>query len=392
MADVARILFEQGLGAFGAKAIGIVWMMRPGRLELVFGEGVTEEEFRELDAAARAGERLPIRDAILGRRSVWLETAEQIRKEYPVLEPLRARRGESGFAIVPLVVGATCPGVIGFTFDRPSPFSGPERSYIETLASVSAQAFERARLFEAEQEARLEAERIGKLQHQLMAVVGHDLRTPLSAILVASKLLAQRGGLAAEQESVVRRITASAARMSVIIRDLVDFGRVRQGLGLAVHKVQADVADVVRSALLELGEAEQGRLSFTVHGDAAAECDPARLAQVVSNLVGNALEHGGSGAVRVEVRGEPGEVRLVVTNFGPPIPPELLPHLFEPFRQGDDPRQPRPGSTGLGLFIVREIVNAHRGTVGVESDAEGGTSFTVRLPRGGGGAPEASTT
>jgi signal transduction histidine kinase len=386
MSDVARVLFEQGLEQFGAKAVGIVWMMRPGALDLVFGHGVTAAEFAMLDAAARAGERLPIRDAILGRRSVWLESPEQIRAQYPVLETLRASRGESGFAIVPLVVGARCPGVIGFTFDRGSPFSEAERSFVDTLARVSAQAFERARLFEAEQAARLEAERIGNLQQQLMAIVGHDLRTPLSSVLVSSEFLAVRGGLNADQERMVRRITASASRMSGIIRDLVDFGRVRQGLGLALNEERVDLAEVARAALLELGEPEQGRASFVARGDTTIECDRGRMLQVASNLVGNALRHGGSGTVRVEVAGNAAEVVLSVHNDGPRIDPELLPHVFEPFRQGADPGASL-GGTGLGLFIVREIVTAHGGTVAVASDATSGTTFTVRLPRDRGGTP-----
>lgn len=380
MSDVAHVLFEQGLEQFGAKAVGIVWAMRPGSFDLVFGHGVTAEEFQMLDAAARSGARVPIRDAIVGRRSVWLDSPERIREEYPVLDALRAKRGESGFAVVPLVVGHQCPGVIGFTFDRSSPFTDAERSFIETLARVSAQAFERARLFEAEQTARLEAERTGKLQQQLMAVVGHDLRTPLSAILAASHVLAGRTDLTPEQDRLVARISASASRMSAIIRDLVDFGRTRQGLGIAIQKQRADVAGVVRAALAELGEPDQGRARLLAHGDTSVECDAGRILQVASNLVANALRHAAGQEVTVEVAGLPSEVVLSVHNDGPPIPPELLPHVFQPFRQDEGSGAP-VGSSGLGLFIVREIVAAHDGSVAVTSDAESGTTFTVHLPR-----------
>lgn len=379
MSEVAQVLFQQGLEQFGAKAVGIVWAMRPGVFELVFGQGVTAEEFQLLDAAARSGARVPIRDAILGRKSVWLDSPESIQQEYPVLDALRAQRGESGFAVVPLVVGQQCPGVIGFTFDRSSPFSEAERSFIDSLARVSAQAFERARLFEAEQTARLEAERTGQLQQQLMAVVGHDLRTPLSAILAATHVLAGRE-LTPDQDRLVARIAASASRMSAIIRDLVDFGRTRQGLGIAIQKQLADVAGVVRAALAELGEPDQGRARLLAQGDTSLECDAGRILQVASNLVANALRHAADKGVTVEVAGLPSEVVLSVHNDGPPIPPELLPHVFQPFRQDQDSGAP-VGSSGLGLFIVREIVAAHGGSVAVTSDAESGTTFTVRLPR-----------
>jgi signal transduction histidine kinase len=382
MRDVAEVLLEDGLERLGARAVGIVWLMRPGELELVFGRGVSEREFKLLDAAARHGERLPIRDAIRERRSVWLESPEEIRERYPVLEPLRALRGESGFAIVPLVVGERCPGVIGFTFDRTAPFSPAERSFVETLARVSAQAFERARLFEAEREARREAERVGQLQHQLMAVVGHDLRTPLTAIRISCELLQGKEPLSPAQARSARRISSSVSRMAGIIHDLLDFGRVREGLGLAIDVRPLDLAEVASRAVHEFEESERGRVAIEVGAEPSVEADEGRLLQVVSNLVGNALQHGARGDVRVRIGGDARSISLSVHNGGAAIAPELLPHVFEPFRQGDG-RGGRAagGSSGLGLFIVREIVAAHGGSVAVTSDAASGTTFEVRLPR-----------
>jgi len=384
MKEVARVLFEQGLEQLGAKGLGIVWMMRPGELQLVFGRGVSEPEFRFLDAAARAGKRLPIRDALLGRRSVWLESADEIRAQYPALEPLRARRGESGCAVVPLVVGAHCPGVIAFTFAQGRRLSSAERNFVETLAQLSAQAFHRARLFEAEQEARREAERIGRLQEQLVAVVGHDLRTPLSAIRLGAGLLLENGGLSAHQAATVTRICHSAERMSAIVRDLLDVSRARQGLGISVRCEPADLGEIARRALLEFSDAEHdGRLSLIVTGDAILECDEARLVRVISNLVGNALKHGAGAPVLVAIDAGEAEVRLRVHNDGPPIPAAELAHLFEPFTRGDEHRanDAQGGGIGLGLFIVREVVLAHGGTVGVQSQEGQGTTFTVALPR-----------
>ncbi|MFL5264941.1 MAG: sensor histidine kinase, partial [Anaeromyxobacteraceae bacterium] len=106
-----------------------------------------------------------------------------------------------------------------------------------------------------------------------------------------------------------------------------------------------------------------------------------RLAQVLSNLVGNALQHGGGTPVQVALAGGEAEVVVTVHNGGPPVPAELLPEVFEPFRRGAAPRA-EGGSVGLGLFIVREIVRAHGGAVEVHSSADAGTTFTVRLPRG----------
>jgi len=384
MKDVAKVLFERGLEQFGAKALGIVWMMRPGKLQLVFGHGVSEPEFRFLDSAARAGKRLPIRDAILERRAVWLESPDEIRAQYPALEPLRARRGESGCAVVPLVVGDHCPGVIAFTFAQGRRLSLAERTFVEALAQLSAQAFHRARLFEAEQEARREAQRIGRLQEQLVAAVGHDLRTPLSAIRLGTGLVLERGGVSASQAETLARISNSAERMSAIVRDLLDVSRARRGLGIAIRCEPADLGEIARRALLEFSDADHdGKLTLAVTGDATLEGDGARLVQVISNLVGNALQHGGGAPVLIAIDGGEADVRLRVHNDGPPIPASALPRIFDPFTRGHGHRahHAHGGGIGLGLFIVREVVLAHGGTVDVQSHEGQGTTFTVVLPR-----------
>lgn len=391
MKDVASVVFERVLEPLGAHAVGIVWMLRPGAMELVFGRGLTEEEFRLLDDAARAGARMPIRDAVLSRQPVWAETPQEIRERYPMLEGIRARRGECAFAVVPLVLGERSPGVIGFTFDRPRRFSPTERSFLEAVARLCAQAFERARLFEAERAERsraaaaeAEAKRIAGLQEQLMAVVGHDLRTPLASIRMATDVLFKRGELSAAQALTLGRIAHSAARMSGILSDLLDVGRARRGLAVSIHPTAIDLADVCRRALLEFEEVgAEERILLDVDGETTLRADPARLSQVISNLVGNALQHGAGGPARIRLSGGPQGVALSVHNDGVPILPELLPHLFEPFRRGHalDPAGERRGSVGLGLFIVREIVSAHGGTVEATSVEGEGTTFTVRLPR-----------
>ena len=396
MKDVAKVLFERGLEQLGAKALGIVWMMRPGHLQLVFGHGVSEPEFRFLDSAARAGKRLPIRDAILERRAVWLESPDEIRAQYPALESLRARRGESGCAVVPLVVGDHCPGVIAFTFAQGRRLSLAERTFVEVLAQLSAQAFHRARLFEAEQEARGEAERIGHLQEQLMAVVGHDLRTPLSAIRLGAGLMLERGGMSAPQAETLARIGNSAERMSAIVRDLLDVSRARQGLGIAIRREPADLGEIARRVLLEFSDADHGgKLTLAVTGNATLEGDGGRLAQVLSNMVGNALQHGAGAPVLIAIDGGEADVRLRVHNDGPPIRASALPRIFDPFTRGHERRahHAHGGGIGLGLFIVREVVLAHGGTVGVQSHEGQGTTFTVALPRRRGtrAAPDAST-
>ena len=122
---------------------------------------------------------------------------------------------------------------------------------------------------------------------------------------------------------------------------------------------------------------------FESHGDLTGDWDAARLRQLVSNLLGNAVQHG-AGPVDVSASGQGADVRLAIRNEGPPIPRDALPTIFDPLVRGSSPerqKQRRPGSIGLGLYIAREVATAHGGTIGVTSSADAGTIFTVRLPR-----------
>jgi PAS domain S-box-containing protein len=235
-----------------------------------------------------------------------------------------------------------------------------------------------AELARAEREAR----EIGRLQERLMAIVGHDLRTPLSVIHLGITTALQRGGLAPEQERTLTRIARSSQRMRGIIEDLLDYSRARQGQTIPVEKASVDLGELCRRVLAELRSIAGAReLLLSVSGDPTLAADAGRLAQVISNLVGNAVQHG-AGPIDVAVRAADEQVHLSVHNEGAPIPPEVLPEVFEPFRRGDRQGGGGKGSVGLGLFIVREVVRAHGGEVEVRSDASSGTTFTVRLPRG----------
>ena len=275
-------------------------------------------------------------------------------------------------------------GTLSVGYTQPRTFTEEERTFITLMANQCALALDRARLFEAEQAARREAERGRQIQERLMAIVGHDLRTPLSAIAMGTILMLRRGALSDAQRATLARISSSASRMNAIIRDLLDFSRVRVGVGISIHPEQVDLGDIARNGLLEFEGTEGDRRPLlAVEGDARLRADPDRLGQVVSNLVGNALRYGAGAPVQVHVAGREDEVVLEVHNEGPRIRSEVLPHLFEPFRRGDDvdASTEKSGSIGLGLFIVTEIVKAHGGTVAVRSEAASGTTFTVRLPR-----------
>jgi len=167
-----------------------------------------------------------------------------------------------------------------------------------------------------------------------------------------------------------------------MISDILDLTRARLSGGIPLHVKPTRLPDVCQLVVDELSVAYPGRtIAFEAEGEGEGQWDPDRLAQVVSNLVGNALEHGSAdGVIRVRCVGEPERQVLEVSNPGAPIPGHLLATLFDPFRQVSGQSGRRSG-LGLGLFIVRQLVEAHGGQVSVRSSETEGTTFTVVLPR-----------
>ena len=232
-------------------------------------------------------------------------------------------------------------------------------------------------------EAGLALARAVAIREQMVAILAHDLKNPLSSVLALARLYARKEDLAAGVRRALSQIDEASQRMVELIDTLLDFSAARMGGSLSVARVDGDLHDVARAAVEELRSTAPAReIVLRADGDTRAAWDPARMTQVVSNLVGNALTHGAPTVpIVVELEGDDRRVLLRVANGGPPIAPELLPLLFEPFRRGGDPTT-RPRGLGLGLYIAQEIVRAHGGAIGVESTSERGTVFTVDVPRG----------
>ena len=221
-------------------------------------------------------------------------------------------------------------------------------------------------------------------QVQLMGIVGHDLRSPLSAIMSSGSFLSMSREITAERRIAVgQRVLTSARRMERIIRDLIDFTRQQIGAEISIQFAETDMARVAEKVVEELRlEFPDRLLVFESVGEVQGDFDGDRLAQVLSNLLVNALCYGdATTAVSLRLTGGVPHVRIEVHNRGVPIAPELVPLIFEPFRRGESiPANPNR-SLGLGLYIVRRLVDAHEGAVEVQSSVEAGTTFRITLPR-----------
>lgn len=223
-----------------------------------------------------------------------------------------------------------------------------------------------------------EAKRVGELQERLVAMVSHDLRSPLMAMFTGLDLLPRLGQLNDRQRLAVERMRRTSRRMENLVAGLLDLARGRQGGSIPLRLAPAKVGEIAARAICEAETSLPGAdIRLEVQGDDLGVLDAQRVEQVAVNLVRNALDHGSREApVEVSVRGLPEEIVLEVRNGGPPISPEDVPGLFEPFRRG---KQDGNG-LGLGLYIVKEVVRAHGGSVDVLSDPSG-TAFAARLPR-----------
>jgi PAS domain S-box-containing protein len=290
--------------------------------------------------------------------------------------PLFAREGIASLAFIPLVTRGRLIGKFMVYYGEPHEYSAHEldlaRSIANHLASVTARFAAIANL-----------ESTVRYNELFAGVLAHDLRNPLGAMMTAAQLLLRRQDGAEDRNTKsLRRIVSSGQRMTRMIDELLDLTRVRVGGGMQVKPHRSNLDEICGQAIDELELAHPDwNIQRQVLGDQTGSWDPDRLLQVVSNLVGNAGQHGRLNApITVTLDGQNADsVTLVVNNDGD-IAADMLPCLFDPFRgtrqNGDSSR-----GLGLGLFIVKEIVRAHGGMVDVASSASAGTTFSVRLPR-----------
>ncbi|HEY6147809.1 MAG TPA: HAMP domain-containing sensor histidine kinase, partial [Thermoanaerobaculia bacterium] len=217
-----------------------------------------------------------------------------------------------------------------------------------------------------------------KIRDLYLGILGHDLRNPLNTIVASLYTLERK--VQPELRHIFPRISRSADRMARMIDQLLDFTRARLGEGLRLYPRPANLRDICAGVVEELEPQSPGRIRFSADGNFESEWDGDRIAQVLSNLITNALDYGSPDcSVDVRLGRESGMARIEVSNEGPPIPEELRPTIFEPFRRGTGDEQRNRRGLGLGLFITREIVRAHRGTIELVSEG-GRTTFILRLP------------
>jgi signal transduction histidine kinase len=227
---------------------------------------------------------------------------------------------------------------------------------------------------------------INNSRNLFLGVLGHDLRNPLGAVSMGAEWIERSGTTSSKQAKVVSGIRTAAGRATQILNDLLDLTRSSFGTEIPLARTKTDIAQLSQEIADEHRAINPDRRFEVTHeGDPMGFCDPARLGQVLSNLMGNAVQYGDvSSPITVRVAGDdPATVTITVHNFGNAIPMEAQALIFQSWMRGQDVHHPPEQGThlGLGLYILKLIAEAHGGAISVTSNEQAGTTFSIRLPR-----------
>lgn len=259
-------------------------------------------------------------------------------------------------------------------------------------ASTTADLVDMTRFNEAIDQAIAESitqytEHIGETKERFLAILGHDLRSPVAAIVTSTRFMLQtadeQGDLGPPYRELVDGVSTSARRMNQLVADLLEFARVRFGDGIPVRRAPMDLAPLAHDVVAEVRAAYPDReFQISVADDLRGEWDRDRLFQALTNLVSNAVQHGSAKSpIRVTASAERSDVVLSVANRGHAISEDQLARLFKGLNRHPTPDESDRRHLGLGLYIVDKIVTAHAGRVDVRSAKDGETSFSIRIPR-----------
>lgn len=251
---------------------------------------------------------------------------------------------------------------------------------LRVASNQAAIALENAELYKVAEELAEDARQRAEFEQRLIGIVSHDLKNPIGAMVTLASLLLRLGKLDERQAESLSLIVSSGHRAVRLIRDLLDFSQSRSATGIPIQPRSVDFNGVSREIIDELQLTfPERKLVADLNGDGQGEWDPDRLAQLMTNLGSNALQHSPRGSeVHISSQCDEHCVRFKVHNEGT-IDPGTLSRLYEPFCRGTGPTT--AGNVGLGLYIAKCIVAVHRGSIEVASNAESGTTFTVVLPR-----------
>ncbi|BAZ50685.1 two-component hybrid sensor and regulator [Nostoc sp. NIES-4103] len=405
--QVAEVVVKQGIAALGAKAGSVVLLDNQGTsLKLVQAVGYSQsliDAWTNFPLTASG----PSAETVLTGKPIFTENRQAWIEKYPHLADIIPQDGHFAHACIPLIQQGKTIGALGFNFATVQTFNEKDQRFMLTLGQQCGQAIARAQLYEAEQTARTQAETANRIKDEFLAILSHELRTPLNPILGWSKLLRTRNFDEAARVMALETIERNAKLQTQLIDDLLDVSRILRGK-LRLNIGSVNLITTIAAALETVRLAAEAK-SIQIHTVLANDIgqvigDGDRLQQVIWNLLSNAVKFTPpKGRIEVKLSVVSGQWSVVsgqqqpttdnqqlttdkyaqiqVIDTGKGISPEFLPHVFDYFRQADAKTTRVFGGLGLGLAIVRHLVELHGGIVQAESLGEGkGATFTVKLP------------
>ena len=377
--DVTAVVLDKGLTAVQAARGTLVYA--DGEQVRVLGtRGYDATLVPDVQALTRESD-VPIMHALRTGAPIWLATAEEIRRLYPwAFERLGTVSETQAYVALPLIHLDEIVGALSLTFGGPFAFGAADQTFTLLLAQATAAALHRASSYDAEREKRGKAELLARVRADVLGIVAHDLRNPLNLIGMTTQLLLEQNPSDGKRVKLIDTMVRATKQMNRLIADLLDTVRLQAG------RLSLDVEDVSTDAILRQADETFGPMAKSRHirlvveypdDDVTVRADGLRVAQVLGNLLGNALkftpEHG-----RVALRAFYDDSNIVfeVADTGPGIAAADIPHLFEDFWQARSDRR----GIGLGLAIVKGLVEAHGGTIGVTSTLGVGSTFSFSLP------------
>ncbi|MEH2008869.1 PAS domain S-box protein [Nostoc sp.] len=383
--QVADVVVNQGIAALEATAGSVVLLQQGGTtLKIVQAIGYPQsliDSWVNFPITALN----QIAETVRTKQPIFLESLAAMTAKYPNLADAMTFTGNNAWASIPLIAEGKVIGALGLSFATVQIFNEEDRGFMLTLGQQCAQAIARAQLYEAEKTARAQAETANRIKDEFLAVLSHELRTPLNPILGWAKLLRTRKFDEPARIRALETIERNAKLQTQLIGDLLDVSRILQGkvrLNLYAVDLKVAIASALETVRLA-AEAKSIEIQTVLSNDIGKVLgDGDRLQQVMWNLLSNAVKFTpteGQVEVRLEQVGLDAQIQVIDTGKG--INPEFLPYVFDYFRQADAKTTRVFGGLGLGLAIVRHLVELHGGTVQVESLGEGqGATFTVKLP------------
>ncbi|MGF2035854.1 MAG: PAS domain S-box protein [Nostoc sp. CmiVER01] len=383
--QVANVVVNQGIAALEATGGSVVLLTEGGTtLKIVQAIGYPQTLINTWETFPITASN-QIAETVRTGQPVFLENLAAMIARYPDLAYIVTVIPNNAWASIPLVAEGKVIGALGFSFNTGQIFNEEDRGFMLTLGQQCGQAIARAQLYEAEKTARAQAETANRIKDEFLAVLSHELRTPLNPILGWAKLLRTRKFDEATRIRALETIERNAKLQTQLIGDLLDVSRILQGkvrLNLYAVDLKAAIAAALETVRLA-AEAKSIEIKTVLSPDIGKVLgDGDRLQQVMWNLLSNAVKFTpteGQVEVRLEQVGSEAQIQVIDTGKG--IMLEFLPYVFDYFRQADAKTTRIFGGLGLGLAIVRHLVELHGGTVQAESLGEGqGATFTVRLP------------